>query len=173
MIHDVYSYIKKCLDEPFDENKKIADVFTYDKINREVYIQIIAQFLQQKNNQEYFRYALLPGNPIELKESIHLLTKNLILPNLGTIKGIIFSDKIPDVIFIRYLRPFDGIFKTTTYNVFKDQISDYTSNGKTYRIWAEDNFSLNSTGKDGFKFLSFDKEIEPNTIGFVLELQHE
>jgi hypothetical protein len=176
-IHDVYEHIKNVLHDPNSaHDKNLLNLLQSESMqNSEFCILFAAMDLYEKkfNDEEYLVYPLLPGGPLGLKSDNHIYQDFSIPPHTRKIKGIIFTDKVPSVVYFDHYRPFDGIYKTISYPVIAKDVSDYVSDNKTYKIWAPLGFSINSSYQDGIKFLRFDQEIDITTIGFVLQLRNQ
>lgn len=158
-IHNVYKHLKT-LDSSLWKNRELELLFT-------------AIDMQKKSNESNFKYYLLPGDVDEMKGYKHLFTDYSLPPNLGIINGIIFSDIVPQSIDILAYN-LSSIINTINFVVHPDDLTDYNYNGKLYKIWSPRLFMLNSCYQEsGIKFLKFDKDIDVNTIGFILTLKQE
>lgn len=158
-IHNVYKHLKT-LDSSLWRN-------------RELELLITAIDIAEKSNESDFKYYLLPGDVDGMKGYNHLNINYSLPPNIGIINGIIFSDIVPENIDILAYDPF-RIIKTTKFIVYSSDITDYNYNGKIYKIWSPWRFMINtSQAESGIQFLKFDKDIDLNTIGFILTLKQE
>jgi hypothetical protein len=156
-IHNIYSHLKT-LDSALWKNRELEILFT--AIN-----------YAEKDDREELKYYLLPGVVDGMEGYTHIYKDYSIPPNIGIINGIIFSDIVPENIVIQ-ASDFDGVFKTTSFIVRQEDLIEYNYNGKMYKIWKPWRFMINSCYQEsGIQFLRFDKDVDINTIGFVLCLK--
>jgi hypothetical protein len=156
-IHNIYPHLKT-LNSSLWKNRELELLFT--AIN-----------YAEKGVHEELKYYLLPGDVDGMKGYNNIYKDYSIPPNIGIINAIIFSDIVPQNIDIQ-AGDLDGVFKTTSFIVRPKDLIEYIYNGKMYKIWLPWRLMINSCYQEsGIQFLRFDKDIDVNTIGFVLYLK--